>query len=283
MPGGRPNEAEHLLLDYVYDHKSDRALDLTLDEAPFAEFARARSGGSFNFRKAVERLEAKGALHRLQHGRYVASRERGPARSPRLQAFDPVAEVVLRRLQVEYYLSWHTALWRHGLIDQQSRRIYVAVQREKRPVRVGLAEVLFLRVAKRKFFGWEIDEDFEWPVRIATVEKAFLDSFDRPKLAAPVPVVADAMRRAWREGKLDPGRLVKAVERFGGPTVARRVGFFMDLYKIPGSEPLTLRLGRGYAVPLVPGQTPSPGEQRVNRRWRVYEDPALIGAALELK
>ncbi|MGA2165911.1 MAG: type IV toxin-antitoxin system AbiEi family antitoxin [Solirubrobacteraceae bacterium] len=283
MSQGRPNEAERLLLDYIYDHKPDRTLDLTLDEAPFAEFAHARSGGAYNFRKAVERLAGKGALHRLQHGRYVASRERGPARSPRLQAFDPVAEVVLRRLQVEYYLSWHSALWHHGLIDQQSRRIYVAIRREKRPVQIGLAEVLFVRVTERKFFGWEIDEDFEWPVRVATVEKALLDSFDRPRLAAPVPVVADAMRRAWRAGNLNPERLVRAVERFGGPTVARRVGFFMDLYEIPGSEPLTLRLGRGYAVPLVPGHTPPPGEQRVSPRWRVYEDPALIGAALEMK
>jgi predicted transcriptional regulator of viral defense system len=283
MPGGRPNEVEDLLLDYIYDHKSDRMLDLALDEGPFAEFARARGMGSLNFHKTVERLAGKGALHRLQHGRYVASRERGPARSPRLDAFDPVAEAVLRRLRVEYYLSWHSGLWRHGLIDQQSRRIYVAVRREKRPVRMGLAEVRFVRVTERKFFGWEIDEEFEWPVCVATVEKALVDSFDRPKLAAPVPVVADAMRSAWRAGKLDPELLVKTVERFGGPTVARRVGFFMDLYDIPGSEPLTLRLGRGYAVPLVPGQVPSPREQRVSARWRVYEDPAIIGTALELK
>ncbi len=283
MAGGRPNEVESLLLDYIYHHKADRTLDVSLDEAPFREYARARGRGSLSFVTAVERLVAKGMLHRLQHGRYVASRERGPARSPRLQAFDPVAEAVLRRLGVEYYISWHSALWHHGLIDQQARRVYVAVRREKRPVRIGLAEVRFVQVAERKFFGWEVSEDYEWQVRVATVEKALVDSFDKPKLAAPVPVVADAMRRAWRAGKLDPERLVATVERFDGPTLARRIGFFMDLYGIPGSERLTLRLGRGYAVPLVPGRRPAPGAQPVNSRWRVYEDPAVVSAALELK
>lgn len=283
MPGGRPNQVEDLLLDYLYEEKPDRTLDLALDEEPFREFAKARGKQSLNFGKAVERLATKGMLHRLQHGRYVASRERGAARSPRLDAFDPVADAVLRRLKVDYYLSWHSGLWLHGLIDQQSRRIYVAVKKEKRPAQIGLAEVRFVRIAERKFFGWEVDEGFEWPVRVATVEKALVDSFDRPKLAAPVPVIADALRKAWQAGHLDPERLVDMVERYGGPTVARRVGFFMDLFEIPGSEPLTLRLGRGYAVPLVPGHKPSPGEQRVNRRWRVFEDPAVVSAALELK
>lgn len=283
MPGGRPNEVENLLLDYIYDHKLDRMLDVSLDEAPFREYALVRGRGSLSFSTAVERLASKNMLHRIQHGRYVASRERGPARSPRLDAFDPLAEAVLRRLEFDYYLSWHSGLWHHGLIDQQSRRIYAAVRREKRPVQMGLAEVRFVQVTERKFFGWEIAEDFEWPVRVATVEKTLVDSFDKPKLAAPVPVIADAMRGAWRAGKLDPEQLVNTVERFGGPTVTRRIGFFMDLYGIPGSKPLTLRLGRGYAVPLVPGRPPSPGEQPVNPRWRVYEDPAVVGTALELK
>ncbi len=279
----RPDEAQQLLLDYIYE-KADRTLDVQSDAQPFAEYAHARGRARPpDLRNVVRRLCEKNVLHRLQHGRYVASRERGPARSPRLDAFDPVAEAVLRRLEVEYYLSWHSGLWHHGLIDQQSRRIYVAVRREKRPVRMGLAEVQFVRVIERKFFGWEIDDGYELPVRVATVEKALVDSFDKPKLAAPVPVVADAMRSAWRAGKLDPELLVETVERFDGPTVARRVGFFMDLYEIPGSEPLTLRLGRGYAVPLVPGHAPPSGEQPVSSRWRVYEDPAVIATALELK
>ena len=269
-------------MDYV-ESKPDRVLDLQLDAEPLRRFALARGIRPINLRKAVERLEDKRLLHRLQHGRYVASRGRVPAHSARLDDLDPAAAAVLRRLDVDYYLSWHSALWQHGLLDQQSRRLYVAVGREKRPVRMGLAEIRFVQVTERKFFGGQLVEDFEWPVKIAAVEKALIDSFDRPPLAAPVPVIANALRTAWREQRLDTERLVADTIRFGSHAVARRLGFFMDLYEIPGSDPLTLHLGRRYAVPLSPGDEPPAGTVPVNPRWRVYEQPDVIAAALELK
>jgi hypothetical protein len=36
-------------------------------------------------------------------------------------------------------------------------------------------------------------------------------------------------------------------------------------------------------VPLAPGGKPDGEPLPVNRRWRVYEGPAIIGTALELK
>jgi predicted transcriptional regulator of viral defense system len=184
---------------------------------------------------------------------------------------------------MDYYVSWHSSLWHYGLIDQQSRRIYVAVMKRKRPVTLGLASVRFVTVAERKFFGRTRVEDFEWPVWMATVEKALIDCFDQPRLAAPLPVIANALRNAHREGILDSERLVADALRFNSPNLNRRLGFFMDLYDIPGTEPLALRVGRAYAVPLAPGGKPDGERLPVNRRWRVYEDSAIIGTALELK
>ena len=126
-------------------------------------------------------------------------------------------------------------------------------------------------------------EDFEWSVWMATVEKALIDCFDQPRLAAPLPVVANALRDAYRDGILDPERLVADALLFNSPNLNRRLGFFMDLYDIPGTEPLALRVGRTYAVPLAPGGKPDGKRLPVNKRWRVYEDPAIVGTALELK
>jgi predicted transcriptional regulator of viral defense system len=284
MPRGRPNRSERLLLDYV-SSKPDRVLDRELDKRPFARYVEVHdpAGPPVSFYATVDRLRRRNVLHVLQRGRYVLTRDRAPARSPRLDDLDPVADAVLRRLGHDYYVSWHSALWYHGLLDQQSRRIYVAVRGKKRDVQIGLATVRFVLTTERKFFGWERADDFEWPVNVATVEKALIDSLDRPQLAAPVPVVASAMRAAWRSGSLDPERLVDLTVRFRSPTVARRVGFFMDLYEIPGSDPLTLHLGRKYAVPLTPGDEPRGSTVPVNSRWRVFEHPDVIAAALELK
>jgi predicted transcriptional regulator of viral defense system len=279
---GRPNIAEQAVLDYLAS-KSDRVLDRQLDAPALVAFARDRGLESIDVPSVIKRLHAKNLLHPLQYGRWVASRNASPSRSARLDNLDIVADAVLRRLDMDYYVSWHSALWHHGLIDQQSRRIYVAVTRRKRPVQLGLADVRFVTVADRKFFGRERVEDFEWPVWMATVEKALIDSFDQPRLAAPLPVIANALRTAYRGNLLDPERLVADAIRFGSPTLNRRLGFFMDLYDIPGADPLALRLGRKYAVPLAPGKEPVNENVPVNARWRVYEDAAIVGTALELK
>jgi predicted transcriptional regulator of viral defense system len=228
-------------------------------------------------------MHAKGLLHPVQYGRWIASPEARPSRTARLDELDPVADVVLRRLAIDYYVSWHSALWHYGLLDQQSRRVYVAVTQRKRPVKLGLADVRFVTLAARKFFGRTRVEDFEWPVWMATVEKALIDSFDQPRLAAPMPVIANALSIAYRDGMLDPERLVDDAIRFDSPTLNRRLGFFMELYDIPGTDPLALRLGRKYAVALAPGPELDQRGVPVNRRWRVYEDPAIVGTALELK
>jgi predicted transcriptional regulator of viral defense system len=282
MALGRPNHAERLVLDYV-TRKADRTLDLKLDAAGIAALALERSMRPIRLKSVVQRMQEKQLLHTLQRGRYVISPEQTPSRSPRLDELDVVADAVLRRLDMDYYVSWHSALWHYGLIDQQSRRIYVAVTKRKRPVTLGLASVRFVTVAERKFFGRTRVEDFEWPVWMATVEKALIDCLDQPRLAAPLPVVANALRDAYRNGLIDPERLVADALRFNSPNLNRRLGFFMDLYDIPGTEPLALRVGRTYAVPLAPGGKPDGERLPVNRRWRVYEDPAIIGTALELK
>lgn len=228
-------------------------------------------------------LRRKGLAHPVQAGRFLVNVDERPSRNARVDALDPLAAVVLRRLPHAWYLSWHSALWHHGLIDQQSSRLYVAVAVRKRPARVGRSDIRFVTVQPRKFFGFEIIDDFEQPVNIATIEKTLVDCFDQPRYAAPLPVVANAMNEAWRTDRLNPDALVDAALRFESPVLNRRIGYFMDLYGIEGADPLSLRIGRKSAVPLTPGRQPGPGHPPVNPRWLVYEEPDVIGAALELK
>lgn len=280
MPAGRPpGSAFERAVRERLRGENRVILDLKLDGPWLASLAG-------NVPDALYHMRKRGTLRTLQRGRYlVATEDPAPGRRPRprLDDLDPVADAVLQRLDIDYYVSWHSALWHHGLIDQQSRRIYVAVTHRKRPVTLGPASVQFVAVTARKFFGRERAAEFEWPVWMATVEKALIDSFDQPRLAAPVPVVANALKRAHREGLLDVERLVDDALRFSSPTLNRRLGYFMDLFDIPGSGPLTAHLGRKYAVALAPGRDPRDEPPPVNRRWRVYEDPGIVGTALELK
>jgi predicted transcriptional regulator of viral defense system len=278
----RPNLSERVVLDYIAS-KPDRVFDRQLDDPPVQDLAVSRGLDHLDLPSVIKRMHAKELLHPLQRGRWVLSPDAQAAPTPRLGELDLVADAVLRRLDLDYYLSWHSALWHYGLIEQQSRRVYVAVTRRKRPVKLGLATVSFVTVTARKFFGATRIEDLEWPVWMASAEKALIDSFDRPSLAAPVPIVADALRRAHDQELVDPELLVDMAIRFGSPTLNRRLGFFMDLYGMPGTDPLALRIGRAPAVPLVPGRTPRDRGHRVHPRWQVYEDPSVVGTALEPK
>jgi predicted transcriptional regulator of viral defense system len=282
MPKGRPSFAQDAIVSFM-ESKSDRVLDLKLDGPGVQHLARQRLGSEINLRKAVERLILSGRLHPLQAGRFAFTEE--PARSPRLMDLDPVVEAVLRRLEIPYYLSWHSALWHHGLVDQQSRRLYAAVTRRKREAKVGAGVIQFVFISDMdKFFGDEVVTSFEWPVRVARAEKAIIDSFDRPRYAMSVPVIADALRRGYVGGMIDPQRLVSDALRFRSPHLNRRLGFFMDLFEIPGSDELALRIGRGYAIALDAKRRYGNGAKPpVNRRWLVYEDPGIVGTAEELK
>jgi predicted transcriptional regulator of viral defense system len=272
-PSSSLSPAEQRFMTWA-NEENRTAVDLRADAAQLAVF-------SGKPRDMLYELARKGHVHRVQAGRYLIAKR--ASRRPRLEALDPLAPVVLRRLSHQWYLSWHSALWHYGLIDQQSSRLYVAVTARKRPARVGRNDVRFVTVHQRKFFGWETIEEFGETLHIARVEKAIIDSFDQPRLVAPVPVIANAMRSAWRGGILDPERLVADALRFESPVLNRRVGFFMDLYGMPVADKLAAHIGRKSAVPLAPGREPEPGTTSVNSRWLVFEDPGIVGAAEKLR
>ena len=227
----------------------------------------------------VYRLRQKGVLHTVQRGRYVLNLDESASRAPRLRALEPLAEAVLGRLDVPYYLSWHSALWHHGLVDQQSRELYVAVTVRKRSATFSPWRIRFVTVRQRKFFGGEETVVAGSPVWIASLEKAIIDSFDQPQLAAHPAIVANALRRAWERGTLDADTLVAEALRFGSPTLNRRLGFFMERFDIPGAEELRLHIGKRYSVPLARGWTEDPGEGYVDTRWGVVVDEELVYAA----
>jgi predicted transcriptional regulator of viral defense system len=284
----RPATAQRLLygyLDALPEHDPGRAssaFDLSLDGPGLAKFAEVRGQHAPDVESLLRRMVAKEQAHRLQAGRYLVNRPGLLSSRPRLDDLEPVAELVLRRLDHKYYLSWHTGLWHHGLIEQQSRTVLCAVTIRKRPVRLGAQTVRFVSVTPRKFFGFSRSDSYEAPVWIADMEKTLLDSLDAPALAGPMPVVIAALDQAARQGTLDPQRLVAYAIKMGGPVLNRRLGYFMEKLEIPGASELEPHLGRKSAVTLQPGRAPRQGA-KVDPRWRVYSDEALVSSAKELR
>ena len=221
-------------------------------------------------------MRNRGVLHIVQRGRYVVNLDNVSTASPRVASMEQVAALVLRRLpHLDHYVSWHGALWHHGLIDQQSSIIRVAMrEHRKRNVDVSGYEVRFVSVIDRHFFGAEEVSTPAGQLNVATVERAIIDGFARPQYTAPLAVVVDAMRDAWVRSMLDADRLIEMALRFGTRSAStRRLGFFMDLHGMP-YEGLLGHLGNKSAVPIMPGRNRTADERKVNARWRVFEEPA---------
>lgn len=277
----RPSTSTDLVRKYAAG-RTGTVIDLQLDRAAVEQLAAQQGLRSFNLDSTLKRMAAREQAKVLQRGRWVVA-PRGEEMPPLEFEYQPLAaELVLRRLEMPYYLSWHTALWHYGLLDQQSRRVYAAVTRRKRQVSLDRATVQFVQVTQRKFFGRVRTDEYGSPIWIATAEKAIIDSFDRPALAAPLPLVAHAMSRGVAMGEINPEQLVDDAVQFASPMLNRRLGYFMQLLDIPGSAPLLAHLGRKHAAPLVPGATPKAGT-KVDPTWRVYEDQAVAEAALSPK
>lgn len=222
-------------------------------------------------------MRKKGLLHDLQRGRYTVNRRGQPTKRAVLDSLSDLAPAVLDRLGHEYFLSWNSALWHHGLIDQQAQVLFVADTTHKRPVSVGRLRMKFVRIAPHKAFGWETySTSSGLEIHVASPEKALVDSFDLPQYAGSVPIIAEALRTAYREERLDIARLVDFALRMKSSALNRRLGFFMELFGIAGTEPLLAHLGRAWAVPLSPGGPVDPEETPVDRRWRVAQDPSVI-------
>lgn len=232
----------------------------------------------------LHRMAEKGLLHRLQGGRYAAELSGHPAKAPAFRTLEPLAPAILRSLGQDYYLSWHTALAHYGLIEAPSSTIFAATAKRKRPAEFSGYAVRFIPVsAERVATGNRQLRLGSSTVRIATVERALVDAFDRPRYAGPFAVVASALREAWELGELRPEVLVDEVILLGRHSAARRIGFFMERWQIPEADRLLPHLGRGYAVSLAPGgQNYEPGLD-VDSRWGVVVDQGLIYTAEHLK
>ena len=229
--------------------------------------------------RLVSRMAEHGLLHRVQRGLYVLEASTIRHEVPAVESLKAVAAVAAEQIVGSaYYLSWHSALFHHGLLDQQASTVFVGVRARKSEISFSGYGLRFVRVSDRKFFGWDTVNVSGHSVNIANVEKALLDSLDRPALAAPFAIVVSALLGAWRSSRLDIEQLVDYAVRLGSPTLNRRLGFLMETFDIPGHERLLTLIGKGYAV-SAPGAVATGRRWPVNSKWGVMADPRILYAA----
>jgi predicted transcriptional regulator of viral defense system len=178
-------------------------------------------------RKVIRNLVRKGWLTRLKGGRYMLlPPERGVESVGENNPLAVAAAVV-----EESYVGWWSAAAFHGFTTQRPAVVFVAVRHQARPRTVEDAEIRFVTVPPRKFFGFKAYNVYGRSTHISEPEKTLIDCVDRPDLAGGPAEVARIVHAAMM--KIDQRKLVDAAMQTKSTSMLQRLGFLTDLVERP--------------------------------------------------
>jgi len=199
-------------------------------------------------RRDVERegLADREALERLVRAGYVRTVRRGVYEIVEQPRVVIAHEFVLALAQLpsseDPYISWRSALSHWGLTEQLSKVIYVAVRRPRpAPKLGGVGRIELVVQSDSRRYGIAEMTVSGTTIRIATPEKAVLDSLDRPDLSGGLEEV---VRAVSSRASLDYDRLVDLALRHPSETLARRLGYLLHVLSLGDPEPLRVRVKR---------------------------------------
>jgi predicted transcriptional regulator of viral defense system len=180
-------------------------------------------GSASTARKVISNLIRKGWLTRLVGGRYMfLPPEHGPENLGENNALALAAAAVSPS-----YIGWWSAASFHGLTTQKPMSVFVAVLKQMPTRTIEGTEVRFVKVAPRKFFGFETYSVYGRKAAISTPAKTVIDCFDRPELAGGAAELTRILFGASTQ--VDPHELINAAEQMKSVALLQRLGFLADL------------------------------------------------------
>lgn len=222
-------------------------------------------------RRLISRLIDKKWLIRLVPGKYLIV----PLSAGEKAEFSENWYVVAKHLAEPdlYYLSHYTALDIHEMTTQPVMGVYITSHKRRKKVKVLGASFHFLYAKPQKL--WGIEE--VWikrteKVKVSDLERTIVDCLNNPKLCGGISELAKGL---WvKRNDIDYSKLEKYVAWCGRKSVAKRLGFLLELYGI-GDEVVIEKLRKFVTASfvLLDPSLPAAGKYRGSWRIRVNFDP----------
>lgn len=180
-------------------------------------------GSMGSARNVIQGLVQKGWLTRLVGGRYLfLPPERGPENLGENNALALASAVV-----EPSYVGWWAAAAFHGLTTQKPSTIAVAVLHQRPAREIEGTAIRFVKVAPRKFYGFQEFDVFGRTVRLSTAAKTIVDCLDRPDLCGGSSELARIVFGGTSQ--VEPALLVEDALRMQSAALLQRLGFLADL------------------------------------------------------
>lgn len=208
-------------------------------------------------------LAKKGWIRTIEKGKYLLCDISG------VPFLDPLQAAT--KLIWPSYISFWTALNFYKLTEQVPQTIFVATTRQRRDLRIGGRKVKFVRMAKKRFYGYVKTGE----VVIAEKEKAIVDSLLHPGYAGGIAEVAKALLEA--KGDVSAEKLAEYAIGMGSDSLAVRLGYLLEHcgYELAkNTEEKLLRFRRGSFPKL---DTAGPRIGRIDKKWGVLVNLRIAG------
>jgi len=258
-------------------------------------FAAQRQGMNLLDADAVTRLTAvsrphavnllasmarKGVLHRVGRGRYavippsVLHERKSYVTDPHL-----VIDELMNAAGIgdRYYVAYQSAASIHGAAQQLPFVLQVALPVQRRPVKVGQGQIVFVRIQPQKLFGFRQMPYQEAVLSASDREKTLLDCLERFDLCGGVGEVART-GSILLEG-IQTDTLLDYLDRMDNQALTQRLGLILE--RLSSVQQVDQDLIDGIAREAGPHtyllDPHGPTEGPVDGRWRIRENIDVVG------
>ena len=229
----------------------------------------------FTIKDAKEALGARGGsvaklLHDLAVNKWITRIERGKYIIIPLDAGLRAEHmthpfIIGRSLVSPYYIGFLSALNYYGITEQPSQKVFIVTKKKSRRLVFQLQEYVFVRLAKKRFFGLSEEWIGNTKFIISDKEKTIIDCLFILEYSGGLTEVMKAFRE-----KLDYEKLYEYALKMEDVAAIKRLGYLLDIAKIktPVLGKLLKKVSGGYC--LVDTGGPKTGLK--NEKWRIIEN-----------
>lgn len=177
-------------------------------------------------KNVIYRLSKKGRITEVERGKYVLS----PAKSGLAGLWVEHPFLVVPSLIDNYYVAFWSALNYWGMTEQIPKVMFIATTNRKRTVEYGNQKFKFVKLSKKKFFGCVQERIEDQVFNISSKEKTIIDCLAHLEYCGGIVEITKAIWNVREE--MDWDKLLRMTEKIGINSIARRLGYILELLEI---------------------------------------------------
>jgi len=174
---------------------------------------------------ALVSLAKKGVVARVRRGVYVRAEPKFLFDSK--QQTESALLVAAKTAQEKYYIGYASAMQLHGVTEQVPFTVYAASTKQRRDFKYGNHKIKFVKVGRRKFFGYTQMKLSGQEIMVSNMEKSIVDCVDHPEYCGGIEN-AKQMIGELAAKDLDWERVKAYALRMRNQALIHRLGYVLE-------------------------------------------------------